>query len=327
MTLETGLSASQGRLSRNSLAHLLMVLMTLIWGTMFVMVKEALRFIPPQWLNSLRMVTAFLCLAIVYRSHFRRITRTTWLVAASAGGAMACGFFFQAQGLLYTSATNSAFITAMVVVMVPFLASIPGLRSPGSSLPPWTAWVGALLAFWGVALLTTPAHTPWMHLLQNLNRGDLLTFLCALGFSLQIIALDHGAKRTSFEQVTLLQVAFAMVFLTAGASICAPGLFNHPQMLVEVLKKPIVLGAIAATGILATALAFAVQTWAQSVIPPTNIAVIVTLEPVFATLTAFVVLHEGLPPRRALGALLVLLGLLAAELMPRWRAAVKGGTL
>jgi drug/metabolite transporter (DMT)-like permease len=72
-------------------------------------------------------------------------------------------------------------------------------------------------------------------------------------------------------------------------------------------------------GILATALAFGVQTWAQQVIPAANIAVILTLEPVFAWLTAFIVLKENLKLRPGIGAILVLLGIVTAEILPRWR--------
>jgi drug/metabolite transporter (DMT)-like permease len=72
-------------------------------------------------------------------------------------------------------------------------------------------------------------------------------------------------------------------------------------------------------GVLATAVAFGVQTWAQQVIPAANIAVILTLEPVFAWLTAFLVLKEKLKLRPGMGALLVLLGIVIAEILPRWR--------
>lgn len=310
------------KISRNALAHLLMFAMVMLWGTMFVLMKVALAHIGPQWFNAGRLTVAFACVAIVYRSHWRRLTRAAWIGGAAAGAAMAAGFFFQAQGLLYTSATNSAFLTAMVVVFVPFLVSLPGLRSPGAGLPQWTAWAGALLAFLGVALLTTPAHTPWLQLVHSLNRGDLLTIVCALGFALQIIALDHGAKRIRFEQLTLLQIGFAMVFLITGAWLTeppAPDALAHLFSPGSPLTNPMVIFAVVVAGSLATALAFSIQTWAQQVIPATNIAVIVTLEPVFAWLTAFVVLHEELQFRRAWGAILVLTGILAAEILPRWR--------
>ncbi len=315
-----------GKISRNTLAHLLMFVMAMLWGTMFVIVKEAIAHIAPQRFNALRVTLAFSCLAIVYRSQWRQLTRTAWLAGAVAGAAMACGFFFQAQGLLYTTATNSAFLTAMVVVLVPLLSSLPGLRPPGGGLPQWPAWTGALLAFFGVALLTTPAHTPWLHLLQTLNRGDVLTLVCAFGFSLQIIALDRGARRVPFKQLSLLQLGFVMVFLTIGAWITeppSPGALAHVFSATSPLANPVVLFALGAAGILGTALAFSIQIWAQQVIPATNIAVIVTLEPVFAWLTAFIVLHERLQLRRGLGALFVLSGILAAEILPRWRQRVR----
>jgi len=315
---------SAPKLSRNALAHLLMFAMVVIWGTMFVLVKEALAYIGPQWFNALRMALAFLCLALVYRRQWSRLTRAAWIAGAAAGGAMAAGFFFQTQGLLYTSATNSAFLTALVVVFVPFLASIPGLRPAGGGLPSAPAWAGALLALLGVALLTTPAHTPWLRLLHSLNHGDVLSLACAVGFALQIIALDRAAVRVRFDQLTLLQVGFAMVFLTVAALITEPpGAPAHFLAAARPLLHPIVLLALAASGILATALAFSVQTWAQQVIPATNIAIIVTLEPVFAWLTALLVLGEGLDLRRTLGALLVVSGILAAEILPRWRARLQ----
>ena len=322
-------TAASPRLSRNAMAHLLMFSMVMFWGTTFVMVKEALAHIGPQWFNALRMMVAFACVAVIYRSQWRQLTRTAWLAGAAAGASMAAGYFFQTQGLLFTTATNSAFLTSMVVVFVPFLASIPGLRSPGTGLPQWPAWAGALLAFLGVALLTTPAHTAWLNLLHSLNYGDVLSLACALGFALQIIALDHGAKnRVRFDQLTLLQIGFCMVFLTLAACWTeppAPAVWTHLLSTASPLRNPTVLLAVGVTGIFATALAFSVQTWAQQVIPPTNIAVIVTLEPVFAWLTAFVVLHEALHLRRAMGALLVLSGILVAEILPRWRSRLRRG--
>lgn len=309
------------KLSRGTVAHLLMFAMVMVWGTMFVLLKEAFAHIQPQWFNALRMTVAFIALAIVYRRQWRRLTRAAWMAGGLAGVAMSAGFFLQAQGLVYTTATNSALLTAMTVVMVPILVSVPGLRFPGTPFPRATTWLGAVLAIAGVALLTTPAHTPWMQLLHNLNRGDAMTLICALGFSLQIIALDRGAKQQiNFEQLTLLQIGFGMVFLTIGAWIAEPPAHSSIVRLFSAsnpLSNAFVIFAILAAGLLATALAFGVQTWAQQVIPATNIAVIVTLEPVFAWITAYFVLNERLRIRGVAGAVLVLCGILAAEILPR----------
>lgn len=312
-------------LSRNALAHLLMFAAVMLWGVMFVVVKESLASIRPQWFNALRMMLGFACLAIVYRRQWRLLTRQSWIFGAAGGASMAAGFYFQTQGLLSTTATNSALLTALVVIFVPILASLPGLHSPGGSLPQRSVpqrcvWIGALLAFWGVALLTTPAHTPWLQLLHSLNHGDVLSLCCALGFSLQIIALEIGSRRVRFQQLALLQVGFATLILTLTACLTEPlpagtlaylspaALFTHPHLLL----------AIAVAGILATAVAFSIQTWAQQIIPATSIAVIATLEPVFAWLTAFFVLRESFELRRGLGAVLVLTGILTTEILPRW---------
>ncbi len=322
MTPTVDSQSTAPKISRNAKAHLLMFSIVGFWGASFVVVKEALGHMGPQWFNAWRMTVAFGCLAIVYRGQFRRLTPTAWAAGAIAGACMSAGFFFQAQGLLYTTATNSAFLTALVVVLVPFLASIPGLRSPGGALPQWSAWMGALLAFLGVALLTTTAHTPWLQIVGTLNRGDILSIGCAVGFAAQIIALDHGVRRVRFDQLTLLQVGFCMVFLTVGACWTEPprpGVWKYALSAGSPLHSPWFLFELGMAGIVATAVGFSIQTWAQQVIPATNIAVITTLEPVFAYLTAFVVLHEDLNVRRGLGALLVLAGIIAVEFVPRWQ--------
>lgn len=317
--------ASSPKISRNALAHLLMLAVVMLWGAMFVLIKVALTEISPQWFNATRMVIAFACLALVYRKQWRQLTRDAWLFGAAAGGSLAIGYVFQTQGLVYTSATNSAFITALVVVMVPILATIPGLRPPGAGVPGWPAWTGAVVALLGVALLTIPTHAHWRLLFSSGGKqglGNLLTLFCAVGFSLYVIALAHASGRANFEQLILLQIGFAMVFLTVGALIMEP---LRADSLVHLLapggslRQPFVPLALLVTGVLSTAVAFGIQTWAQQVIPAANIAVILTLEPVFAWLTAIVVLGEKLGFRHGMGATLVLLGIFAAEILPRWR--------
>jgi drug/metabolite transporter (DMT)-like permease len=313
------------RISRNVLAHLLMFAVVMLWGATFVLIKEALADIAPQWFNALRTILAFGCLALVYRKQWRQLTREAWLFGAAAGASLAVGYVFQTQGLAYTTPTNSAFITALVVVMVPVMATLPWLRPPGTGAPGWPAWTGALLALLGVALLTIPSHARWTMLFTTDGKeslGNLLTLFCALGFSLYVITLARASGRVRFEQLILLQIGFSMFFLTLAAFVLeppGPGALAHAFSQGSPLMQPLVQVALLVTAILGTAAAFGIQTWAQQVIPAANMAVILTLEPVFAWLTAFVVLRERLEPRRGMGALLVLFGIFAAEVLPRWR--------
>lgn len=313
------------KISRNAAAHLLMLAVVMLWGAMFVLIKVAIDVVPPQWFNAVRMMIAFVCLGLIYRKEFRRLTREAWIFGAAAGASLALGYVFQTQGLVYTTATNSAFITALVVVIVPVLASIPGIRPPGHNTPEWTAWAGAVVALLGVALLTLPENTPWTTLFTAGGKegfGNLLTLFCAVGFSLYVLTLAHASGRARYQQLILLQIGFAMFFLTIGALIMEPVRMDSlTQLVVQggALRQPLVPISLLVAGVLATALAFGVQTWAQQVIPAANIAVILTLEPVFAWLTAFLVLKEKLKLRPGMGAILVLLGIVTAEILPRWR--------
>jgi drug/metabolite transporter (DMT)-like permease len=315
-------SPASAGLSRSALAHLAMFATVAFWGAMFVVVKQAIVHIRPQWFNAFRMVIGCACLSLVWGRHWRGMTRAALLTGGAAGLSMAAGFFFQTQGLLYTSATNSAFLTALVVVLVPLLASVPGLRAAGGQPPHWAAWFGALLAFGGVALMTTPQGFRSLALLHTMNRGDLLTLGCALGFALQVIALEHGAARASLQQVSLMQLGTCMAILCVTAVVSEPGAQGSPLLTAEILhplSRPGTLLAVLTAGVLATAVGFTVQAWAQHEIPATNLAVILTLEPVFAWLTAALWMGERTSPRSASGALLVLGGIAFSELFPRWR--------
>lgn len=304
------------------MAHLLMLAVVLLWGTTFVLVKAALSAIRPQWFNALRMMLAFACLAWLYRREWRRMTHETVRTGALAGTFLALGYFFQTQGLVYTTPIHSAFITALVVVLVPCLASAPWLRLAEAGRPTVFAWGGAIAAFAGVVLLTIPAHTPWAQMISSLNRGDALTLACALGFSLHVLTLARYARSVRFQQLALLQVGFAMVFLTLGALVTEQYSILRGDVMADPIQMPnapLVIVSLLITGVLATAAAFSIQTWAQQVIPATNMAVILTLEPVFAWLTAFLVLRERMELRAASGAVLVLAATLATEVLPRWR--------
>lgn len=294
-----------------------MLSVVVLWGTTFVLVKAVLAVMPPQWFNSLRMVVAFPCLAFLYRAQWSRLTWTSWMAGGAAGLCLAVGYIFQTQGLVYTTPTNSAFITALVVVLVPCLMSVPLLRPPGASAPNWISWSGALAAFMGLALLTVPSGRVWQHSLANINRGDLFTLACALFFSLHVLVLAHATGRVPFQHIALLQIGFATVFLTLCALWTEPLPRTHLAGGLSHIQTPLVLFSVLVTGVLATAAAFSIQTWAQQVIPPTNIAVLLTLEPVFAWLTSFVFLHSRLAPRPTLGAILVLAAILTTEIVPR----------
>lgn len=292
-------------MSKSLRAHLLLLAVVCVWGSTFVLVKDALTDVSPLLFNFLRMSLAFVCLAILYRKHLGRIDRGALGGGVLVGLCLAMGYQFQTAGLRLTTPSKSAFITGMLVVLVPLLSAIPGLRVRHVGAPRWNAWLGALTAFAGLLLLTTPPGASFDF--RSIGLGDLLTFGCALGFSLHVLALAHLSPRIPFEQLAMLQIGFCAAFMAVSMP-----LIEHPW----IHWTPRVLLALLVTAVLATALAFAVQSWAQRFLPATHTALILALEPVFAWITSFLVLGEHLGRRSGAGALLVLAGIAVTEFIP-----------
>ena len=155
--MSAALPSAEQRASHIWRAHLLLLGVAALWGATFVLIKDALRDASPLLFNLLRMSLATLCLAVIYRKHLRYITRSALAAGAIVGACLAAGYQFQTAGLAQTTASKSAFITGLVVVLVPLLSAIPRLRAAGMLAPRLNAWAGALLAFAGVVLLTLPA--------------------------------------------------------------------------------------------------------------------------------------------------------------------------
>lgn len=290
-------------------AYLLMIFVVAVWGSTFVVIKGALSDATPAAFNLVRMALAFLLLAVAYHRAWRGMHRGQLLAGALVGLCLAAGYQFQTTGLVRTTPSKSAFITGLVVVLVPLLSSIPGLRPPAAHAPRWNAYAGAALAFIGILLLTTPAAaSSVLPDLSSINLGDVLTFGCSIAFAFHCIALAHTSPRVPFQPLALLQVGFCAVFMALSLPF-----MGHPY----IHWTPRLIVALVIAAALATAAAFSIQSWAQSVLPSTHIALVLTLEPVFAWITAFLFTGERLGLRAASGALLILAGIALTELVPQ----------
>lgn len=297
-------------------AHLLMLFVVAVWGSTFVLIKGALAHASPAAFNLARMTLAFVVMTIGYHRYWRGLQRWQIFSGAMVGLCLAVGYQFQTLGLARTTPSKSAFITGLMVVLVPLFSAIPGLRPPGGHAPRWNAFVGAALAFAGIILLTSPPAPQgvpfaWASLLPDLssmNVGDMLTFGCAVGFAFHCIALGHVSPRIRFQTLALLQVGFCALFMAVSLPF-----IERPS----VQWTPPLLLALAIAAVLATAAAFSIQSWAQSVLPSTHTALILTMEPVFAWITSFLFTGERLGLRPACGALLILAGIAITELVPQ----------
>jgi drug/metabolite transporter (DMT)-like permease len=288
--------------------HLLLLAVVGVWGSTFVLVKDALSDISPLLFNLIRMALATVCLVVVYGKHLRRITPQALLGGAVAGFFLAIGYQFQTAGLALTTPSKSAFLTGLTVILVPLLSVIPALRVPGSLRPGWNAYAGALVALVGITLMTAPGLFS-RNMLANgagINLGDLLTLGCALSFALHLISLAHLARRIPFELLALLQVGFCTVIMAVSSP-----LLEHPR--IHLSARLIVALLVAA--VLATAAAFTVQSWAQQHLAATHTALILSAEPLFAWITSLIFLHQGLSGPQTVGALLILAGMGLTEFL------------
>ncbi len=285
-------------------AYLLLLLTVLVWGVTFTLVKSALRDASPLLFNFMRFALATLALAIVNRRHLRSLSGRHLRQAALAGLFLALGYQLQTLGLTQTDPARSAFITGLVVIFVPALMLIPSFRPPGSARPHAGAAVGAVFAFFGLILLTTPAHVELHRLFSSISRGDVLTLLGALAFAAHVLALSRATQAIPSGPLATLQVACAAFVMLTMLPLQPEAVTFTPRLVL----------ALGVCSMFATAAAFTIQSFAQRVLPPTHIVILLTLEPVFAWITSLFVLHQGLDRRFLLGALLILVGIAVVEL-------------
>ncbi len=267
--------------SKTRRAVLALLAASFLFGATFVVVKSALSGIEPIEFVAWRFLIGGLLLAALALPRGREI----WKHGSMAGVALFAGYALQTAGLETISASSSALITGMYVVITPFLASLVARRAPS----PWVVGA-ALAAFAGVALLTGVDTL-------GLERGYLLTLGCAVAFACHIVALSHYAGRHPVIPFTTVQL-----LVTAALAFAFSLWLEGPPS----IPDRSVWGALAITGLGVTAGAFLLQIWAQTELTAATAAVILSAEPAFGVATGWVVLGERLTIQGWLGAALIL---------------------
>jgi drug/metabolite transporter (DMT)-like permease len=274
---------------------------SLIWGVTFVVVKNALDYSSVFIFLAIRFTLAALLMAALRPRALRRMDTQEIFAGLRLAFFMFVGYGFQTTGLQYTTASHSGFVTGASVVLVPILLGIFWGRR-------LTYWIygGAFAALVGLYFLTVPAAG-----LRYLNYGDVLTFVAAGFYAVHIILVGEYMQEHSVSALSLIQVAGcgAMAWVLTGA-----GAVIHWQPVRFAWRWELLL-AVGICTVFATAVAFTVQLWAQQYTSASHAAILFALEPVFAVVTSYVVLHERLSSRALKGAGLVILGILIAELL------------
>ena len=287
---------------RNRLrADLTLAACSLLWGSTFVVVKNALDHSSVFLFLAVRFTLAGILMALFRHGALRKLKNEELLAGAALGAFMFAGYAMQTAGLQYTTPAKSGFVTGSSVVMVPLLLGVFW----GHRLTGWV-YAGASAAALGLYYLTVPVEG-----ISRLNRGDLLTLGAALLYAVHIILVGDYTRKHCVAALGVLQVAAcaALAWVFAGAASGA-GL----QALRFDWRWELLTG-ILICAVLATAVAFSMQFWAQQYTTPSHAAILFTLEPVFAMVTSYLLIHERLGRRSMIGALLVFAGILIAELL------------
>jgi drug/metabolite transporter (DMT)-like permease len=274
-------------------AQISLLLITLLWGTSFVIVKDSLGYASPLWFLFLRFSLASGVLLMVYPRILLGLTRASMYRSMVVGVLLYAGFALQTTGLLHTTPSKSAFITGCAVPLVPLLNFVI-FRVPFRK----SVAIGILLAIGGLYLLTRPD-------LSALNRGDVLTLGCAVAFAFQIIFIGRYASHMPYQDLAVFQIFWALVLsLPLAVLLESPSLYYPPR----------VFASLAYLAIFCSALAFLVQTRAQRHVSASRTALIFALEPVFAAFASLLLWDEVLLAREWAGGGLIVAGVIIGEL-------------
>jgi drug/metabolite transporter (DMT)-like permease len=287
-------------LSKRVLADLALVCATLIWGATFVLVKDALRDISVFAYIAVRFLLAAVLMAAIFWRSLRRMNWATFWSGVQIGIFMFGGYAFQTTGLKFTTPAKAAFITGLSVILVPIFLGLFGQRRINA----WV-WAGVVSSLVGLYFLTVPPEG-----LGGLNRGDPIVFGCAIMFALHIIFIGRYVGDHSVGALATLQVSTTAVLATLLLPILAATGWEHPH----IVWSGTVISAVLITSIGSTVIGFSFQTWAQQHTSPSHTAILISLEPVFAALTSWLLASEHFGPRTLVGASLILMGILLAEL-------------
>jgi len=272
-------------------ADALLILITLIWGSTFVIVKAALDDASPLAFIAARFVLAGLLLYVLLARG--KVARRSLVPGLVLGAFLFGGYAFQTSGLALTTPTKAAFITGSSVILVPLMVMAQGtrLRQPNIA--------GALLGLAGLYFLVLPSG------FAGVNRGDLMVLVGAVSFALHIVMVGVYARKHSFLHLVPLQI------LTVGVL----AMLAMPMDTGLHFRWTARLGvALVVTAVFATGVAFSVQNWAQQYTPASHTALIFALEPVFAALTSWLVMGERLGGKTLLGSGLILAGMVVSEI-------------
>ena len=277
---------------KKRLAFAALIAMTFIWGTSFVILKNTLESISTLYILAVRFTGAALIMAVFGAREWRKADRKYLIGGALMGACMFVAYVFQTYGLVYTTPGKNAFLTTTYCVIVPFLCWLIRGRKPDG----WNI-AAAVLCVIGVGLISLDAKL-------SVNKGDILTVICGLFYALHIIVSAAYVRGRSVILLTAVQFGTAAVLSWISAVRFAPAPSGAPAS---------AWLSVAYLCIMCTAVCFGLQAFGQKYSPPSQTAVIMTLESVFGAAISVVFFNEKLTLKIFLGFAAMFIAVLISE--------------
>ena len=278
-------------MKKNGLGVLALLVVTIAWGASFVAMKPAMEKIPVFDFLAIRFTIAAALMVIAKPKVLKAFNGKTLLYGIILGVILGFSYVTQTIGLKLSTAAITSFITGLYVILTPILIWVIFKKKPKSIVA-----LGAILATLGLGFITIKD--------ASFDFGQIWTILCALGFAAHIVGLGRWSPGKDVYALTVIQLTTVAVVCWIGA---LPDGYQAPA-------DGEVWFAVLFTAVFATALAFFIQTWAQSIMDASRVAIILTMEVVFAALTSVAVGQEVLSLQTIFGGALML----AAMLMIEW---------
>lgn len=300
------------------LPTLALVSVAAVWGATFVIVADAIETYPLYAFLAVRFAIATVAFAIFFPSVFRRLAPRELKLGVPAGVFLVLGYITQTMGLLPvtqggTSPARAAFLTGMYVVIVPILSSVFRRIKPN-----WGNVVGIVLAMaglWFMSGISSAMSGPaWV-------VGDTWVLISAVAFSGHMLVLGRANESHDTLALTFIQLVI-VTMVTAAMSLITAENAGLPSG----ESAGSVWFALLLCGILASAIAFVIQTWAQQVLVPSRVALILISEPAFGGVIGWLIAASA-PAQEVVGAVLMIGGMVVSEIVSAKLAERRGEPL
>ena len=269
-------------------------IIVIIWGYSFVAVKNVVEYVPPFYTVAIRKIVGALFLHFMF---FRRMLKTSIrdvMISIPIGLALFSGFALQTSSSQYMSAGKVAFYTGSMVVFVPFFAWIIAKKKPTN-----TAFIGAFIAFLGLAVLTFKD-------VGVIEIADITAILCAVMFALQIVLIS-----ISIDKISSIRLAVLQIYISGFTSLLFAIFIEEPPDLLALPSN--IIYSLIYLSVACTGIAYLLQNIAQKFINPSKASLIMSLESFLGAFFGIIFLSEPLTRNLVVGGILIFLAILVSE--------------